>query len=227
MALPPLVKLLTTFSGDHPVIDSYNQFFKDRPERHRDSQEWIAQWLPAGPNDPCPELVSLMVPPIGKLRQSCPASVPNEEWNRRVLGVGAALLQLLAIQHELEEPLNLNGDIFVDLVEEEVKTAHDEVAEAQRAMIMALNLKVLRHRKYWDKPKFARHIEEFQEYHTTFDPTFRPATYLCIGPRKTRQPVIAVEIGSRVRRREEDEDPDYVQEQRATKRHNTHCSLRR
>ncbi|KAK6974235.1 hypothetical protein R3P38DRAFT_2584426, partial [Favolaschia claudopus] len=28
MALPPLVKLLTTFSGDHPVIESYNQFFK-------------------------------------------------------------------------------------------------------------------------------------------------------------------------------------------------------
>ncbi|KAK7027101.1 hypothetical protein R3P38DRAFT_2777193 [Favolaschia claudopus] len=225
-ALPPLVKLLTAWPGEHPVIDSYNKFFEDRPEQHRDSEKQISQWLPGGPDQPSAELIALMVRPIEKLRHSRPASVSNEEWNRRILGVGKTLLQLLAIQQELEEPLNLNGDIFVDLIEDEVKAADNEVAEAERAMILALDLKVLRHRKYWDKARLARHIEDFEKHHTTFDATYRPATYLRIGPRKLRQPVIAVQIGSRVRRREEDEDSDYAEEKPATKRQATARTLR-
>ncbi|KAK7015356.1 hypothetical protein R3P38DRAFT_3496931 [Favolaschia claudopus] len=225
-ALPLLVKLLTTLPGEHPVINSYNKFFEDRPEHHRDSEKQISQWLPGGPDQPSAELIALMLRPIEKLQYSRPASVSNEEWNRRILGIGTTLLQLLAIQHELEEPLNLNGDIFVDLVEDEVKAADSEVAEAERAMILALDLKVLRHRKYWDKQRLTRHIEHFEKHHTTFDATYRPATYLRIGPRKTRQPVIAVEIGSRVRRREEDDDSDYADEKPATKRQATARTLR-
>ncbi|KAK7034133.1 hypothetical protein R3P38DRAFT_2772240 [Favolaschia claudopus] len=161
--LPLLVKLLTTLPGEHPVINSYNKFFEDRPEHHRDSEKHISQWLPGGPDHPSAELIALMLRPIEKLQHSRPASVSNEEWNRRILGVGTTLLQLLAIQQELEEPLNLNGDIFVDLVEDEVKAADNAVAEAERAMILALDLKVLRHRKYWDKhqpPTFESALEK-------------------------------------------------------------------
>ncbi|KAF8148149.1 hypothetical protein K438DRAFT_1779743 [Mycena galopus ATCC 62051] len=34
--------------------------------------------------------------------------------------VGRAMMHLLAIQHELEEPFNLNGDLFEDIVEEDI-----------------------------------------------------------------------------------------------------------
>ncbi|KAK6988914.1 hypothetical protein R3P38DRAFT_3438883 [Favolaschia claudopus] len=225
-ALPALVKLLTAFPRDHPVIDSYNEFFVDRPEDHRDSQDRIAQWLPAGPSVPSAELIALLVQPTEKLWEARPAAVSNDEWNRRILGVGTTLLQLLAIQHELEEPLNLNGDMFLDLVEEDVTTAHDEVAEAHHAMVLALNLKVLRHRKYWDQAEFSRHLEHFEEHHTAFDRTYRPATYHRIHPRRTRHPAIAVQIPSRVRQRESDEDSDYVEEKPARKRQATTRTLR-
>ncbi|KAJ6564129.1 hypothetical protein B0H19DRAFT_1067722 [Mycena capillaripes] len=44
----------------------------------------------------------------------------EEECNARVMGVGSVLLQFLAIQNELGEPLNLNGDLLKDLVDDSI-----------------------------------------------------------------------------------------------------------
>ncbi|KAK7018136.1 hypothetical protein R3P38DRAFT_2981460, partial [Favolaschia claudopus] len=177
----------------------------DRPENHRDDQEIINLWLPGGPHDPCNELLALMIRPTEQLQTRRPATVSSDEWNRRVLGVGRTLLQLLAIQYELGEPLDLNGDLFLDLVEENVNQVPSEFFRGQRAMILAMHLQVLRHRKFWDSEQFYGHVEEFNELHTTFDPTYRPANYLRLNSRKRRHPVISIEGHSqpRIRRREE------------------------
>jgi hypothetical protein len=57
-------------------------------------------------------------------------SVPRGERRRRVLTVGRTMLQLLALQYELEEPLNLNGDTFEDIVEGAIERVHLESDEA-------------------------------------------------------------------------------------------------
>ncbi|KAJ7869971.1 hypothetical protein B0H13DRAFT_1896417 [Mycena leptocephala] len=66
-------------------------------------------------------------------------SVPGPERHYRVIGVGRAMLQLLALQHELGEPLDLNGDTFDDLVEGDIKATQMESHEATRAIPPTFN----------------------------------------------------------------------------------------
>ncbi|KAJ6571282.1 hypothetical protein B0H19DRAFT_1064397 [Mycena capillaripes] len=47
-------------------------------------------------------------------------ALSDDELNQRVLDVASALFQLLAVQSELGEPLNLNGDLISDLADKSV-----------------------------------------------------------------------------------------------------------
>ncbi|KAJ7926611.1 hypothetical protein B0H13DRAFT_2313329 [Mycena leptocephala] len=62
IAVASLAKLLVSFPGDHPVVRSYNAFFMDRPEDHRDTH--IERWLPEGLHQPERELTALMERPL-------------------------------------------------------------------------------------------------------------------------------------------------------------------
>ncbi|KAJ7797825.1 hypothetical protein B0H13DRAFT_1933974 [Mycena leptocephala] len=134
IAVAPLAKLLVSFPGDHPVVRSYNAFFMDRPEDHRDTH--IERWLPEGLHQPERELTALMERPLQRLQDFRLVSVPGPERRYRVIGVGRAMLQLLDLQHELGEPLDLNGDTFDDLVEGDIKATQMESHEATRAMFL-------------------------------------------------------------------------------------------
>ncbi|KAK6984550.1 hypothetical protein R3P38DRAFT_3231487 [Favolaschia claudopus] len=78
---------------------------------------------------------------------------------------------------------------------------------------------------FWDSEQFYGHVEEFNELHTTSDPTYRPTNYLRLNSRKWRHPVISIEGHPQIRRREE-EDEDYVEELPPTKRQATTRILR-
>ncbi|KAJ7672711.1 hypothetical protein B0H14DRAFT_2657150 [Mycena olivaceomarginata] len=54
------------------------------------------------------------------------------------MGVGSALLQFLVVQHELGEPLNLNGDRIEDLKDESVVACLPDGEEALNAMFSAI-----------------------------------------------------------------------------------------
>ncbi|KAF8145894.1 hypothetical protein K438DRAFT_1991356 [Mycena galopus ATCC 62051] len=64
---------------------------------------------------PTPELeVVLDAAMAVLLRHKNFLDILEEECEMRVMGVGSASLQVLAVQHEIREPLNLNGDILMD-----------------------------------------------------------------------------------------------------------------
>lgn len=97
-----------SFPDEHPVVNSYNTFFEDRPDDDRDS--YVDAWIPWQLRDPVPELLELMKRPLEKLQDFRVVSVAGPERRRRVTAVSRVMLQLLVLQHELQEPLDPNGN---------------------------------------------------------------------------------------------------------------------
>ncbi|KAJ7359881.1 hypothetical protein DFH08DRAFT_801643 [Mycena albidolilacea] len=60
------------------------------------------------------------------------------------------LPQLLAIQHELKEELNLNGDTLLDLLDGSIVPCKIEGSKALAAIFLAIEPLELKHRKGWD-----------------------------------------------------------------------------
>ncbi|KAJ6517243.1 hypothetical protein C8R47DRAFT_1205479 [Mycena vitilis] len=244
-AMVPLTALLKCFSDDHPVVLSYNSFFMDAPEGDRDArvQEWLQTFLA----DPTPELTALMQRPLKKLEDFRVLAVPGRERHYRVIGVGQAMLQILALQHELEEPLDLNGDMFEDLVDKDIFPVTMQAHHAIYAMFRAKNPKQLRHKRHWDSSSFNKAAKQFSNTHAIVDPNYHPATYLRPGSRESRRPRVAVETfpiaeevtgeGSnnaqqvedprnKIRRRSDDEDADADADVPLPKRQATQRRLR-
>lgn len=219
-AAAPLAQLLTSFPDDHPVVNSYNRFFADRPEDDRD--DCVEKWLPAGFNEPFKELTTLMERSLEKLQDFRRVSVPGRERQRRVIGVGRAMLQVLALQHELKESLNLNGDTFEELVERAIVPADMEWKEGLWAMVFATRPKQLIHKRYWDKEGFGDVVRQLDS-HVVYDPTFRPPTYNRMEERQSRRPAMVLQAATgaeehaaqsdeeslgKIRSRKDDDDED-------------------
>ncbi|KAJ7679609.1 hypothetical protein B0H17DRAFT_1139138 [Mycena rosella] len=95
----------------------------------------------------------------------------EDEQNQRVMGVGSVLLQLLAIQMELGEPLKLNGDLLVDLRDRAVTPCPTDGAKALEAMFGAIRV---------PSGKAAvcfKRMMEFNRDHTIYDAQFRLPTF--------------------------------------------------
>ncbi|KAJ7105928.1 hypothetical protein C8R44DRAFT_886375 [Mycena epipterygia] len=156
--------LLTAFSIDHPVVKSYTDYFATKPSTARDTE--IGLWLSNIRLCPTPELESLMEAPIQALLAWKLPGVAPLERKRRILSVGYALLHLLAIQHELGEELNLNGDTFLELFDKTIVPCKLDTTEALRAMFLATDPVDLKHRKGWNLDQFSRHMLRFNADHT-------------------------------------------------------------
>ncbi|KAJ7187451.1 hypothetical protein GGX14DRAFT_611425 [Mycena pura] len=114
-ALPPIAAILKSWDKAHSAIRGFNSYSGAGPSglmRHRKA----SHWLEAHNLIPNPELEAVLSDSLATLMQhSDLAALLDDELNERVLGVGSALFQLLAVQSELGEPLNLNGDLIADL----------------------------------------------------------------------------------------------------------------
>ena len=65
-----------------------------------------------------PELKAVLEPALKRLlKHRDLAHLRDTERSDRVLGVGSVLLQLLDAQQQLNEPLDLNGDLLADLLD--------------------------------------------------------------------------------------------------------------
>ncbi|KAF8212651.1 hypothetical protein K438DRAFT_1957269 [Mycena galopus ATCC 62051] len=119
--------------------------------------------------------------------------VPGDEWWRRVMSVARILLLLLAIQHELEEPLNLNGDMFEDLEQGTIIWVPDNYHGEVRAMLLATRPKWLSHKKCWDsQPAFLVSLRNFKSHYTSPDPAYRPRTAVRLWESDIARPPIAI-----------------------------------
>ncbi|KAJ7646218.1 hypothetical protein B0H17DRAFT_1148130 [Mycena rosella] len=86
--IPQVIEILHIFQHTHPIIDHFDKYFTNKPVQAR-RQKLAAFGLVS-----TPELNALLQPVLEVLE--------------RIIGVGSALLQLLAVQDQLKEPLNLN-----------------------------------------------------------------------------------------------------------------------
>ncbi|KAJ7192496.1 hypothetical protein GGX14DRAFT_406296 [Mycena pura] len=178
-------------------------------DEYRDSH--VAEWLQLALDEPTPELIELMRRPLNRLQDFRLVPIPGVERRLRATGVGQAMLQILAVQHELEEPLNLNGDTFEELLERAVKPAGEranEYMEAMRAMVLSTKPKVLAQKKHWDIDLFHDLIKKFWAEHASFSPSFRPPTYRRVDDRQSRRPVLLVQVPKAA-----EENPDGFEEE--------------
>ncbi|KAJ6471617.1 hypothetical protein C8R47DRAFT_1324929 [Mycena vitilis] len=111
-ALPTVAKILADWRNGNRVVEAFNDCISG--SRGIDMHRKPTLFLEAFGLIPTPELEAVLFDALSRLMRPHPEleNLAEDECNRRVMGVGSALFQLLAIQHELGEPLNLNGDLI-------------------------------------------------------------------------------------------------------------------
>ncbi|KAJ6570832.1 hypothetical protein DFH09DRAFT_1277476 [Mycena vulgaris] len=88
--------------------------------------------------------------------------------NERVMAVGSALLQLLAVQNKLDEPLNLNGDLLADLRDRSVVACPTGGIQGFNTMFSAILLASTK------SGVLVKHMLKFNRAHALYDKEFRP-----------------------------------------------------
>ncbi|KAJ6458365.1 hypothetical protein C8R47DRAFT_1227106 [Mycena vitilis] len=165
-AEPRIAKILARFSSNHPVVANFETYFggKKTIARSRDAEKWLrhCQLITN------PELDAVLEPGLGGLMNHPGLKhIPLPERSERVPGVGSVLLQLLAIQHELDEPLNLNGDLLGDLLDDRVVHCPNDGEEGLEAMFAVTA----------GASQVAGRMLRFRAQHAIYDDEYRPPTY--------------------------------------------------
>ncbi|KAK7034437.1 hypothetical protein R3P38DRAFT_2519161, partial [Favolaschia claudopus] len=151
-------------------------------------------WLGANGMDPTPELSALMTHALALLMKA-PKLVENlseDEQTARVCSVGAVLLQLLAIQRELNEPFNLNGDLFLDITRDRV------VVREKCQGLAALDLMLT---ELWDVRHGIATLMNFKKNHTVWIEDHPPLFQRIAPSQFLLSPAISVVLRSKKRAR--------------------------
>jgi hypothetical protein len=118
---------------------------------------------------PTPELETVLSAPLISLMSDGNSLLfPSKS---AVLGAGSVLLQLLAVQHELGEPLNLNGDLLHDLLDDSVVPCPTGGNEALNAMFASLPSTSTK------SAVLVKQMLIFKRNHTIFDDELRPPAF--------------------------------------------------
>ncbi|KAJ7643191.1 hypothetical protein B0H17DRAFT_1148630 [Mycena rosella] len=138
-AIPQVVEILHAFQHTHPIIDHVNKYFANKPVQAR--RQKLAEWMAAFGLVSTPELDAVLQPVLEVLLVHAHlADLPESDRNERVMGVGSALLQLLAVQDQLKEPLNLNGDLLNDFLDGRVVHCSSDGDRGLDAMFASIPL---------------------------------------------------------------------------------------
>lgn len=197
-AIPRVAQILALFADSHPVVSSYNEYFRGKKliDRNRNAGEWMETFRLV----PTPELEAVISGPLDRLlKHKTLAPLDDPERQRRVMAVGSALLQLLAVQQELGESLNLNGDTMRDLRVEDIVRCRQDGAEALTVMFASIPLPAA------TSGEVATHMVRFNNAHTVYDPDLRPPIFRREFPSHT-EPTKAIPVV--VKRKNTDEDLD-------------------
>ncbi|KAF7341464.1 hypothetical protein MVEN_01883700 [Mycena venus] len=116
-----------------------------------------------------PELEAVLQPVLATLMtHPSLAHLAREEANQRIFGVGSALLQLLAVQHELRELFNLNGDLLGDLKDERVISCPYDGDEALEMMFSLVSGELV---------DMSKGLLRFKAKYAVWDNDYRPLTF--------------------------------------------------
>ncbi|KAJ7651901.1 hypothetical protein B0H17DRAFT_1186526 [Mycena rosella] len=171
-AIPQVVEILPAFQHTHPIIDHVDKYFANKPVQAR--RQKLAEWMAAFGLVSTPELDAVLQSVLEVLLVHAHlADLPESDRNERVMGVGSALLQLLAVQDQLKEPLNLNGDLLNDLLDGRVVHCPSDGDRSLDAMFASIPLpRRAEHSRVRD-----RALLKFKRAHTIYDADHRPPTF--------------------------------------------------
>ncbi|KAJ7722221.1 hypothetical protein DFH07DRAFT_783897 [Mycena maculata] len=131
--VPDVAQILAVFGPKHPVVCNFNGYSRGKTALERSRK--CALWLQTLDLVPTPELEEVLQRALHNLLvHTALVDLTKAERNERVMGVGAALLQLLAVQNDLGEPLNLNSTILDDILDCKVTQRRDDSMHALAAM---------------------------------------------------------------------------------------------
>ncbi|KAF8169604.1 hypothetical protein K438DRAFT_1774188 [Mycena galopus ATCC 62051] len=167
--LPLVAQMLASWNIGHPVIRSFENFFSKK-KKHARARE-AGDWMRTLGLDLTPELEAVLSDPLMHLLGHALLGLTQQECNIRVMGVGSVLFQLLAVQHELGEPLNLNGDLIEDLKDDSVVACRPDGDEALNAMFSAIPTTST------ESSVLVQQMLAFKRDHTIFDEEFRPPIF--------------------------------------------------
>ncbi|KAJ7223357.1 hypothetical protein GGX14DRAFT_557932 [Mycena pura] len=164
--LPDIGTPLVNFDPQHPVISHFLAYTKGSADAMQ-----VSQWTNSFGLVLYPELEEIVSGVVMRIfNRFGLQGLPEPEQKRRIFSVGFALLQMLAAQHELEEPLDLSGSFLAELISRRVVFAGGQNDAALMAMwkasTMASNCKPEQLEK-----KFAM----FKRRHTTYIDLHPPA----------------------------------------------------
>ncbi|KAJ7044305.1 hypothetical protein C8F04DRAFT_1389202 [Mycena alexandri] len=169
-AIPQIAKILATWDERHSAIQNLNRF---AGSKHINRVQKPSEWMVALGLELTPELDAVLAPAnILLMQHEDLAHLHHEERLARVSGIGSALLQFLVVQHELEEPLNLNGDLVNDLLDDSVITCRSDGRAALQAMYGAVH-----HDEVLPGANWSQKMLRFFNRHTIFDSHWRPPLY--------------------------------------------------
>ncbi|KAF7354491.1 hypothetical protein MVEN_01138400 [Mycena venus] len=207
-AIPQVAGILAAWDDQHPVVASYNEYFAGK-KKHLQSRE-APNWMDIIGLVSTPELEAVLTDPLISLMDH-PAllNLTEEECQTRVMGVGSVLLQFLAVQHELGEPLNLNGDLVEDLKDESVIACLPDGDKALNAMFSAIPSTSTR------SGVLVRQMLASKRDHIIFDEEFRPPFFQRDRPSHFPPAApIPVKVQGAVKRKRD----DHVEDEKPAKR---------
>lgn len=162
LAVPTISRILADVENLNPVIQSYEAHFQNNTYTPQRSIEWMRSCS----FNPTPALEAMLMEPLADLLQRAPDTM---QVRQRIWGPGSVLLQLLAIQHSLDEPLDLNGSTFLDIQEGHIVPAELRAVQGLEAMWASVDPLVFGHERGWPFSELANFEQRFKAAHTIYD----------------------------------------------------------
>ncbi|KAF7372007.1 hypothetical protein MVEN_00058900 [Mycena venus] len=165
LAVPTIARILA-LEDSNPVTCNFRDHFKEV----RWSVEASLRWMKGCLFEPTPALDAMLNTALGEL-SAHELMRTDPLANRKIWGPGSVLFQLLAIQHSLDEPLNLNGDTFLNIQAGRLRLSPPQAVEGLHEMWLAFD-PVVRAREIQNQMSTSRVLEweaRFKAAHTVFE----------------------------------------------------------
>ncbi|KAJ7200970.1 hypothetical protein C8J57DRAFT_1486534 [Mycena rebaudengoi] len=166
-------------SAIQPEPSQLHSIFAAQASLDEDARPGVTEWRSGLHLDPTmPELRKLIRDAEDDLMaHPSLSSIEESQRKLRTHGVGYVLLQLLAIQVQLGEPLNLNGDTLKDLADGSIRPVPVEGVDALTAMFVWAGFQRRAAKENWTMVKYEESAKKFYADHSIFDPDLRPPTF--------------------------------------------------
>ncbi|KAF8145257.1 hypothetical protein K438DRAFT_1782092 [Mycena galopus ATCC 62051] len=163
LAVPTIAQVLAA-SDAHPVLRNFKTHFKSTSWNVQASLDWMRKCS----FQPSPALHQMLTPALAALSaHSLMRSDPMA--NRKIWGPGLILFQLLAIQHSLNEPWDLNGDTFLRIQAEDLVPSPPAVVEGLNIMWKSTDPIVRTKESQITTTEFGPLEETFKGYHAVYE----------------------------------------------------------